>query len=148
MGSQEGSHRWRPTVREQPPPATQAAVRNQLDNQQKEAEMLVLSRKVGDSIQIGDSIKIRVSRISGSRVTLGIEAPESVRIVRGELKPIVEAFEIEIDQEEMGDPKTEQTGPLKRSNRVRPSIPEKKPSAGVTSGHRLSRLASSSMMAK
>lgn len=107
--------------------------------------MLVLSRKVGDSIQIGGNIKIRVSRISGSRVTLGIEAPESVRIVRGELKPIVEAFEVEI--EETQEETTKPTTPSKKENRVRPSIPAnaQKP---VTGTQRLSRLASSSMMAK
>ena len=107
--------------------------------------MLVLSRKVGDSIQIGDSIKIRVSRISGSRVTLGIEAPDSVRIVRGELKPIVEAFEVEIDQDETEPPAANKNALTRSNRRVRPSIPEK-PAQGVTSGHRLSRLASSSSM--
>lgn len=107
--------------------------------------MLVLSRKVGDSIQIGGEIKIRVSRISGSRVTLGIEAPESVRIVRGELKPIVEAFEV--DMKETPDAKAQTTNPSKKKNRVRPSIPAKTTKT-VTGTQRLTRLASSSMMAK
>lgn len=107
--------------------------------------MLVLSRKVGDSIQIGGEIKIRVSRISGSRVTLGIEAPESVRIVRGELKPIVEAFEVEI--EEAQEATTKPTAPSKKGKRVRPSMPAKTPKT-VTGTQRLNRLASSSMMAK
>ena len=55
--------------------------------------MLVLSRKVGQELVIGDSIRITVNRVGGSRVTLGISAPEEVRIVRGELTPIVTAFE-------------------------------------------------------
>ena len=54
--------------------------------------MLVLSRKVGESIKIGDGITIVVNRISGNRVTLGLEAPREMRIVRGELKPFAEAF--------------------------------------------------------
>ena len=47
--------------------------------------MLVLSRKVGERIVIGDNITVVVTRVSGNRVTLGIEAPDVVRIVRGEL---------------------------------------------------------------
>jgi carbon storage regulator len=51
------------------------------------AVMLVLSRKVGERLVIGDNITVVVNRIAGNRVTLGIEAPGDVRIVRGELKP-------------------------------------------------------------
>ena len=47
--------------------------------------MLVLSRKIGEKLVIGDNITVVVSRISGNRVTIGIEAPPEVRIVRGEL---------------------------------------------------------------
>jgi len=113
--------------------------------------MLVLSRKVGDYIQIGDSIKIRVSRISGSRVTLGIEAPESVRIVRGELKRIIEAFETE--SEKTMSPETDNAVPSNngmspgKAARVRPSVPAK-PVKKITPGHRLLRLQSSPMVAK
>ena len=47
--------------------------------------MLVLSRKIGEKLVIGDNITVVVSRVAGNRVTLGIEAPADVRIVRGEL---------------------------------------------------------------
>ena len=47
--------------------------------------MLVLSRKIGDEILIGDNIRLVVNRISGNRVTIGIQAPDDVHIVRGEL---------------------------------------------------------------
>lgn len=47
--------------------------------------MLVLSRKIGEKLIIGDNITVVVSRVAGNRVTLGIEAPSDVRIVRGEL---------------------------------------------------------------
>ncbi len=47
--------------------------------------MLVLSRKVGESIQIGDDITITVTRISESAIRLGIDAPLDVRIDRTEL---------------------------------------------------------------
>ena len=49
--------------------------------------MLVLSRKEGERLVIGDNVVITVNRISGNRITLGIEAPRDVRIVRGELEP-------------------------------------------------------------
>lgn len=49
--------------------------------------MLVLSRKEGERLVIGENIVITVNRISGNRITLGIDAPRDVRIVRGELEP-------------------------------------------------------------
>lgn len=47
--------------------------------------MLVLSRKKGESIQIAENISITVSDVRGGRVRLSIDAPRSVRIVRGEI---------------------------------------------------------------
>lgn len=47
--------------------------------------MLVLSRKQTESIVIGDNITVKVMRISGGRVRLAIDAPEHIRISRGEL---------------------------------------------------------------
>ena len=51
--------------------------------------MLVLSRKEGEKLVIGDNIVITVNRIAGNRVAIGIEAPRDVSIVRGELAPKV-----------------------------------------------------------
>ena len=48
--------------------------------------MLVLSRKADQHIVIADDIVVSVIRIAGNRVQIGIEAPESVRILRGELE--------------------------------------------------------------
>jgi carbon storage regulator len=47
--------------------------------------MLVLSRKEGEQLMIGDNVVLTITRISGNRVAIGIEAPRDVRIVRGEL---------------------------------------------------------------
>jgi carbon storage regulator len=47
--------------------------------------MLVLSRQVGEVIQIGDDIFVKVVRIEADRVRLGIEAPRETRIDRTEL---------------------------------------------------------------
>jgi carbon storage regulator CsrA len=52
--------------------------------------MLVLSRKAGERIMVGENIAVVISRISGNRVTIGIEAPSGVKIVRGELGPLEE----------------------------------------------------------
>ena len=62
--------------------------------------MLVLSRKVGEKIVIGDNITVVVNRVSGNRISLGIEAPADVRIVRGELSEAATAFEEEADPAE------------------------------------------------
>ena len=55
--------------------------------------MLVLSRKVGERIWIGDSIAVTVVRITGGGVRLGIEAPEELSVIREELKTRIEQQE-------------------------------------------------------
>ena len=52
--------------------------------------MLVLTRKVDDRIQIGKNITITVLRIRGRSVQIGIEAPDSVEVLRGELAAAAE----------------------------------------------------------
>lgn len=47
--------------------------------------MLVLTRKLGESITIDDTIKIRIEKIRGKQVRLGIEAPKETRIYREEV---------------------------------------------------------------
>jgi len=47
--------------------------------------MLILSRKVGDSIVIGDNIRVVVLASDRGGVRLGIEAPGEVTILRGEI---------------------------------------------------------------
>jgi carbon storage regulator len=47
--------------------------------------MLVLSRKVGEKINIGDDVTIEILAIKGNRVKIGIKAPGSYRIKRFEL---------------------------------------------------------------
>ena len=48
--------------------------------------MLVLSRKVGESFLIGESIRVTVVRITGGGVRIGVEAPPEMAVIRQELK--------------------------------------------------------------
>jgi carbon storage regulator len=47
--------------------------------------MLILGRKVGDSIMIGDGVRVVVLACDRGGVRLGIEAPSDVTILRGEI---------------------------------------------------------------
>ena len=47
--------------------------------------MLVLTRKVGERIRVGDDVVITVVRINGTTVRLGVEAPAHLAVVRQEL---------------------------------------------------------------
>jgi len=52
--------------------------------------MLVLSRKAGERIVIGDDIVITVIRSTNSQVKIGIEAPKNVTVMRKELQDVKE----------------------------------------------------------
>ena len=52
--------------------------------------MLVLSRKIGEVIAIGDQIRITVVEVKGNQVRLGIEAPQDLRIYRQEIYDMVQ----------------------------------------------------------
>ncbi len=47
--------------------------------------MLVLARKVNESITIGDDVVIKVIGVEGMQVRLGIDAPRNVRVLRQEI---------------------------------------------------------------
>ena len=51
----------------------------------KEFEMLVLSRKIRESISIGNDVKVTVHSVNGSIVRLAIDAPSHIKILRDEL---------------------------------------------------------------
>ena len=52
--------------------------------------MLVLTRKMGEVIAIGDKISITVVEVKGNHVRLGIEAPRDLRILRQEIYEMVQ----------------------------------------------------------
>ena len=47
--------------------------------------VLVLTRKIGEGIVLDGNVQLKVLRISGSRVTIGIDAPQNVRVLRADL---------------------------------------------------------------
>jgi carbon storage regulator len=47
--------------------------------------MLVLSRKIGESIRIGDDIVVTVLEVKGDQVRVGIEAPKHIKVHRQEV---------------------------------------------------------------
>jgi len=50
--------------------------------------MLVLSRRIGEEIVVGNDIRLTLVSVQGGRVKLGISAPTSISIRRAELAPV------------------------------------------------------------
>ena len=53
--------------------------------------MLILTRKVGESINIGDDITITILGVSGQQVRIGINAPKDVAVHREEIYQRIQA---------------------------------------------------------
>ncbi len=53
--------------------------------------MLVLTRRPGEEISIGEEIVVRVLSVRGEQVQIGIEAPRSIRVDRGEIRAQIRA---------------------------------------------------------
>lgn len=66
--------------------------------------MLVLTRKMGETIQIGDDVQLTVLRIKGNTVRIGIEAPANVRVRRGEIPPKSEFTEMTLVMSDDAEP--------------------------------------------
>jgi carbon storage regulator len=49
-------------------------------------DMLILTRRTGETILIGDDIEIIILAVDGGQTRVGIEAHEDVKILRGELR--------------------------------------------------------------
>lgn len=52
--------------------------------------MLVLTRKIGESIMIGDDIEIKVTEVRGKKIRLGIKAPAFVPVNRKEIYELIQ----------------------------------------------------------
>lgn len=49
--------------------------------------MLILTRTIGETVIINDNIMVTVMNVNGDRVSVGIEAPKEVAVLRSELVP-------------------------------------------------------------
>ncbi|WP_295162097.1 carbon storage regulator CsrA [uncultured Brachyspira sp.] len=65
--------------------------------------MLVLSRKINQSIVIGDNIEIMLVDIRGDQIKLGINAPKNVKIFRKEVYEEIESQNLEASKEATAD---------------------------------------------
>jgi carbon storage regulator len=57
--------------------------------------MLILSRKINESIMIGDQIEISIVDIKGDQVKVGIKAPKAVKVYRQEVYRAIQQENIE-----------------------------------------------------
>jgi carbon storage regulator len=59
--------------------------------------MLILTRRVGEALVVGDDVKISVLAIKGNQIRIGIEAPKNISVHREEIyqRILDEAAEIE-----------------------------------------------------
>ena len=69
--------------------------------------MLVLTRKLGENIRIGDSVKITVLEVRSGQVKLGIEAPPEVKVHREEIYARIQ----EENRKSSGAPRAAGPGP-------------------------------------
>ena len=76
--------------------------------------MLILTRKVGEMIRIGDAVVIRVLEVRGSQVRLGVDAPADVWIFREEV--------YRASQEAKADGAEDEAAPVNGESRRKPGV--------------------------
>jgi carbon storage regulator len=70
----------------------------------EERKMLILTRRVGETVMIGDEVTVTVLGVKGNQVRVGINAPKSVAVHREE---IFERIKREQQGEQQGEPNGE-----------------------------------------
>ncbi|QXH74845.1 carbon storage regulator CsrA [Pseudomonas atacamensis] len=56
--------------------------------------MLILTRKIGEAIDIGEDVKVTVLGVAGQQVKLGVSAPDHVKVHREEITQLIKAKRI------------------------------------------------------
>ena len=64
--------------------------------------MLILTRKLNETIMIGDKIEISVIEIKGDHIKLGINAPQNIKVYRQEVYKAIQQENIEASQAKPG----------------------------------------------
>ncbi len=60
--------------------------------------MLILTRRVGEALMIGDNISISVLGVKGNQVRIGIDAPKEVAVHREEIFKKIKSEHLEVEQ--------------------------------------------------
>ena len=84
--------------------------------------MLILTRKSGEGIRIGDNITLKVIEIRGNQVRLGIDAPRSVQVHRKEVYDAIkrenaDASRVQVDDLTAADKNLKQMGKPDKNTR-------------------------------
>jgi carbon storage regulator CsrA len=70
--------------------------------------VLILTRRIGETVMIGDDVTVTVLRVKGNQVRLGVNAPKSVSVQREE---IFHRIKHEVAQTAQSEHRTEETTP-------------------------------------
>ncbi len=86
--------------------------------------MLILTRKIGESIQVGDDIRIKIVEIGRNFVKIGVDAPRSVKVHREEIYERIREENIQAGQAGTGGlSRAAELLKRKKPNPVRPLPP-------------------------
>lgn len=93
INNRKGNRGWRVSTVLQPasqnhPAMNQSSVNTQdTHHKPRNLKMLVLTRRIDETILIDGQIEIQILKVKGNTVRLGIKAPRDVKVLRGELAP-------------------------------------------------------------
>ena len=65
--------------------------------------MLILTRRVGEALMIGDNISISVLGVKGNQVRIGIDAPKEVAVHREEIFKKIHSEQVEVEQKQLNN---------------------------------------------
>jgi len=85
--------------------------------------VLVVSRKVGQRIHIGDKITLTVVKIGGGGVRIGIEAPPEMSIIREELaERLLEAEQLKLEASQKSAEISQRSAEISQQSSIEPSV--------------------------